>query len=427
MAASDVEMNERTVRPIELSIVMPCLNEARTLPACIAKAKTFLASHDVEGEIVVADNGSTDGSREIAVQLGARLVEVPVRGYGAALQAGIAAARGRFVIMGDSDDSYDFLHLQPFLTKLREGYDMVMGNRFRGGIKPGAMPPSHRYFGNPTLSAIGRLFFRNRSLGDFYCGLRGFRKEAVQRLELQSRGMEFALEMLIKAGMHGLRITEVPTTLSPDGRDRAPHLRTFRDGWRSLRLLLLMSPKWFFGVPGAVIFAFGAVVTAAIASGPVSAFGVKFDYHTMIYGAGAVVIGYQSLMLAAFAKLMAVEAGLHPPVTKLWFLEERAMFERLLLAGVALAIVGVALGVWATRDWSAANFGDLTPTGTIRLVICSVLALVLGGQTALAGCFLGMFNLLAGRRQQSPLRPQRAEPAGQGGATELARLGSARA
>ncbi len=414
-------------KSIELSIVMPCLNEARTLPTCVAKAQAFLAGAQVDGEILVADNGSTDGSREIAVRLGARLVEVPVRGYGAALQAGIAAARGRFVIMGDSDDSYDFLNLGPFLEKLREGYDLVMGNRFRGGIKPGAMPLSHRYFGNPALSAIGRLFFRNRSLGDFYCGLRGFRKDAVQRLELQSRGMEFALEMLIKAGMHGLKIAEVPTTLSPDGRDRAPHLRTYRDGWRSLRLYLMMSPKWFFGVPGAVTLAIGTMVTGVLALGPLSVFGVKFDYHTMIYGAGAVVVGYQSLMLAAFAKLMAVEAGLHPPVTRLWFLEERTMFERLLLGGAVLAAVGVALGVLATRDWSAANFGDLSPTGTIRLVIFSVLALVLGGQTALAGCFLGMFNLLAGRRLQGAVRPVPAETPPPAERRPLPRLDSARA
>ncbi|HWL16246.1 MAG TPA: glycosyltransferase family 2 protein, partial [Opitutus sp.] len=344
---------------IELTILMPCLNEARTLPACVAKAQAFLAAHGVDGEVVVADNGSTDGSREIATRMGARVVPVSIRGYGAALAAGIAAARGRFVIMGDSDDSYDFSALAPFVAELRAGFDLVMGNRFRGGIRPGAMPASHRYFGNPVLSAVGRLFFRCRTCGDFYCGLRGFRKAAIERLDLQSPGMEFALEMIIKAGMHGLRITEVPTTLSPDGRDRAPHLRTYRDGWRSLRLYLLMSPRWFFGVPGAVLFSAGAIVTTLLAFGPVSLFGVKFDYHTMLYGACAVVIGYQSLLFAAFAKLMAVEVGLHPPVTRLWFLEERSMFERLLVAGGVLAVAGILLGAVATWDWSEANFGDL--------------------------------------------------------------------
>ena len=397
---------------IELTILMPCLNEARTLPACVAKAQAFLAAYGVDGEVVVADNGSTDGSREIATRMGARVVPVRIRGYGAALAAGIAAARGRFVIMGDSDDSYDFSALAPFVAELRAGFDLVMGNRFRGGIRPGAMPASHRYFGNPVLSAVGRLFFRCRTCGDFYCGLRGFRKAAIERLDLQSPGMEFALEMIIKAGMHGLRITEVPTTLSPDGRDRAPHLRTYRDGWRSLRLYLLMSPRWFFGVPGAVLFLAGAIVTTLLAFGPVSLLGVKFDYHTMLYGACAVVIGYQSLLFAAFAKLMAVEVGLHPPVTRLWFLEERSMFERLLVAGGVLAVAGILLGAVATWDWSEANFGDLSPTGTIRLVIFSVLCLLLGGQTGLAGCLLGIFNLLAGRRRHRALKPAAADEIG---------------
>ena len=229
---------------------MPCLNEARTLPGCINKAQLFLKEHGVPGEVIVADNGSTDGSVELAESLGARVVKVPVRGYGAALSAGTEAAAGKYVIMGDSDESYDFSALAPFVAKLREGYDLVMGNRYRGGISPGAMPPMHRYFGNPLLTALGRLFFSCRSCGDFYCGLRGFRKEAIETLALQSRGMEFALEMVIKSQMHGLRITEVPTTLSPDGRDRAPHLRRYRDGWRSLRFYLLMSPRWFFGYPG---------------------------------------------------------------------------------------------------------------------------------------------------------------------------------
>ena len=222
----------------ELSILMPCLNEARTLGACISKAQNFLKKNGVSGEVIVADNGSTDGSIEIAAELNARVVNVPVRGYGAALAAGIEAAKGKYVIMGDSDESYDFSALTPFIDKLRQGYDLVMGNRFSGGIAPGAMPPMHRYFGNPLLTALGRLFFSCKESGDFYCGLRGFRKDAVQRLTLQSQGMEFALEMIIKAEMHGLRITEVPTTLSRDGRDRAPHLRRYRDGWRSLRFYL---------------------------------------------------------------------------------------------------------------------------------------------------------------------------------------------
>ncbi len=385
---------------LELTILMPCLNEALTIPACVKKAQAFLRDHQIEGEVVVADNGSTDGSRELATELGARVVPVPVRGYGAALAAGIESARGRFVIMGDSDDSYDFSALLPFVEKLREGYELVMGNRFRGGIAPGAMPPSHRYFGNPMLTWVGRLFFNCKTCGDFYCGLRGFEKRAIQRLDLQSRGMEFALEMLIKAGMNGLRITEVPTTLSPDGRDRPPHLRSYRDGWRSLRLYLLMSPRWFFAVPGFSLLALGAIVIGALLSGPVSIGGVRFDYHTLIYGAAVFVLGYQAIIAGAFAKLIAVEAGLHPPVTKLWFLESRAMFERLLIAGGILGAAGIVLGLFATQQWAAAHFGNLLPADTIRLVICSVLLLILGGQTALAGCLSGMINLLADRREQ---------------------------
>lgn len=383
---------------LELTILMPCLNEARTLPACVRKARQFLVDHAIDGEVVVADNGSTDGSREIAERCGARVVPVPVRGYGAALAAGIEAAQGRFVIMGDSDDSYDFTNLMPFVEKLRAGFDLVMGNRFLGGIAPGAMPPSHRYFGNPMLTAVGRLFFRNKTVGDFYCGIRGFRREAVRGLDLQSPGMEFALEMIIKAGMHGLRLTEVPTTLSPDGRDRAPHLRSYRDGWRSLRLYLLMSPRWFFAVPGAVLLLGGALVTALLAPGPLTLGGVTFDYHTLLFSSASIVLGYQALLLAAFAKLMAVETGLHPPITKLTFLEQRPTFERVVLAGALLTTCGVVLGLVATRDWSLTGFGNLRASDSLRIVIGSVLFLLLGGQTALAGCFFGIINLLADRR-----------------------------
>ena len=390
--------------PLELSILMPCLNEARTVGICIQKARQFLTLHGISGEIIVADNGSTDGSVEIAGQLNARVVRVPIRGYGAALATGIDAAAGKFVIMGDSDDSYDFSSLMPFVEKLREGYDLVMGNRFRGGIAPGAMPPSHRYFGNPLLSAVGRTFFRSKTCGDYYCGLRGFRKAAIQKLNLQSPGMEFALEMLIKAGMNGLRITEVPTTLSPDGRDRAPHLRSYRDGWRSLRLYLLMSPRWFFAIPGVVLMIVGGVVSVVLSFSPIEVMGVTFDYHTLMYATAAIVLGYQSFLFAAFAKLMAVETGLHPPITKLWFLEERNMFERLVVAGVVLGVAGVALGVWATWGWSETGFGDLDVSQSIRPVIFSILFLILGGQTALAGCFLGIINLLAVRRTQRTLK-----------------------
>src|SRR5215813_9095230 len=387
----------------ELTILMPCLNEARTLGNCIAKAQRFLEQYGISGEVLVADNGSTDGSIELATGLNARVVAVSVRGYGAALAAGIAAAKGEFVIMGDSDASYDFSALAPFVARLREGYDLVMGNRYMGGIASGAMPPMHRYFGNPLLTAIGRLFFSCKDSGDFYCGLRGFRKEAIQSLELQSRGMEFALEMLIKAKMHGLRIIEVTTTLSPDGRDRASHLRRYRDGWRSLRFYLLMSPRWFFGYPGAILFLGGLIASTILFRGPLTISSVTFDYHTLLYSAAAILLGYQSLLLFAFAKLMAVETGLHPRRTKFWFLEQRPTLERCALVGLFLILVGLLLGLAASYEWSLVGFGGLQPSSTIRVVIGSVLFLLLGGQTILAGFYFGLINLVAERRMQHPL------------------------
>lgn len=384
---------------LELSILMPCLNEARTLGTCIKKAQAFLKQNGVSGEIIVADNGSTDGSIEIAENLGARLVKAPVRGYGAALAAGITSAKGKYIIMGDSDESYDFSALTPFVEKLRQGFDLVMGNRYRGGIAPGAMPPMHRYFGNPLLTRLGRLFFSCKTIGDFYCGLRGCRKEAIESLQLQSGGMEFALEMVIKAEMHHLRITEVPTTLSPDGRDRASHLRRYSDGWRSLRFYLLMSPRWFFGIPGLILVLGGTAMSTLLLLGPVKVMSVKLDYHTLLYSTAAILVGYQSLLLFIFAKLMAVETGLHPPRTKFWFLEQRNTLERCLMIGLTLVLVGVVLGIIAAHQWSLAGFGTLRPASTIRVVICSVLFLLLGGQTVLAGFYFGLVNLIAERRR----------------------------
>ena len=384
----------------EVSIVMPCLNEARTLATCIKKAQLFLEEHGISGEVIVADNGSTDGSIEIADNLNARIVRATIRGYGAALKAGINAAKGKYVIMGDSDESYDFSALFPFIEKLREGCDLVVGNRFRGGITADAMPPLHRYFGNPLLTGIGRLFFSCKECGDFYCGLRGFRREALQKLELQSRGMEFALEMIVKARMHGLRITEIPATLSPDGRDRAPHLRRYRDGWRSLRFYLLMSPRWFFGIPGLILLVGGSLVSIALLPGPVSVMSITFDYHTLVYSSATIVLGYQSLLLCIFAKSVAVETGLHPLRSRLRILEDPSILERFVVVGILLGLVGMILGIIAAKEWSLTGFGNLHPTVTIRLVICSALFTLLGAQTVLAGFFFGLMNLLAERRTQ---------------------------
>src|SRR5438034_1376488 len=399
----------------ELSIVMPCLNEGRTLAACIRKAQLFLKEHGIAGEVIVADNGSTDGSIEIAQNLKARVVTMSTPGYGAALAAGIEAAMGKYVIMGDSDASYDFSALLPFVEKLRAGYDLVMGNRFKGHIAPGAMPLTHRYFGNPFLTAVGRLFFSCKECGDFYCGLRGFRKEAVQALQLQSHGMEFALEMIVKARMHDLRITEVPITLSPDGRGRPSHLRWYRDGWRSLRFYLLMSPQWFFAVPGLTLLVCGVIVSIVLLPGPISIMSVTFDYHTLMYSTSAIVLGYQSILLFVFAELMAVETGLHPPNTRFRLLRERRTLERCMVIGVTLIIVGAVLGIIAARQWSLAGFGSLRPTLTIRFVICSVLFLLLGGQTLLGGFYFGIMNLVAERRmQRTPSLPDATESKSQG-------------
>jgi glycosyltransferase involved in cell wall biosynthesis len=394
----------------ELSIVMPCLNEGRTLGACIRKAQLFLKEHGIAGEVIVADNGSTDGSIEIARNSKARVVTMSAPGYGAALAAGIEAAKGKYVIMGDSDESYDFSALLPFVEKLRAGYDLVMGNRFKGHIAPGAMPLAHRYFGNPFLTAIGRLFFSCKECGDFYCGLRGFRKKAVRGLKLQSHGMEFALEMVVKAQMYGLRIAEVPITLSPDRRGRPPHLRWYRDGWRSLRFYLLMSPRWFFGIPGLTLLVCGVLVSIVLLPGPVSVMSITFDYHTLMYSISAIVLGYQSILLFVFAELMAVETGLHPLGSRFAFLQQRRTLERCMVIGVTLIIVGVVFGIIAARQWSLVGFGSLRPALTIRFVICSVLFLLLGGQTLLAGFYFGLMNLVAERRmQRTPSLPDATE------------------
>jgi glycosyltransferase involved in cell wall biosynthesis len=399
----------------ELSIVMPCLNEGCTLAACIRKAQLFLKEHGIAGEVIVADNGSTDCSIEIAQNLKARVVTASTPGYGAALAAGIEAAKGKYVIMGDSDASYDFSALLPFVEKLRAGYDLVMGNRFKGHIAPGAMPLSHRYFGNPFLTAVGRLFFSCMECGDFYCGLRGFRKEAVQALQLQSHGMEFALEMIVKAQMHNLRITEVPIILSPHGRDRAPHLRWYRDGWRSLRFYLLMSPRWFFGVPGVILLVGGIIVSSLLIPGPLHVVSITFDYHTLMYSTSAIILGYQSILLFVFAELMAVDTGLHPPQTNFRFLEQRRTLEWCIVIGVTLFVVGVALGIIAARQWSLVGFGSLRPALTIRFVICSVLFLLLGGQTLLGGFYFGLMNLVAERRmQRTPFLPDATESKSRG-------------
>lgn len=377
---------------MELTILMPCLNEALTLRTCIEKALRYLNLAGIEGEVLIADNGSTDGSQSIAQSCGARVVNVPVRGYGAALITGIEAAHGRFVIMGDSDDSYDFERLQPFVDALRQGHQLVMGNRFAGGIAPGAMPPLHRYLGNPVLSFVGRLFFHT-PIKDFHCGLRGFSRQAMMELGLRCDGMEFASEMVVKASLAGLSITEVPTTLKPDGRDRPPHLRSWRDGWRHLRFLLLFSPHWLFLYPGLILFILGLTGLAALIPSPLLFGQVILDIHSMLYAAGATMTGLQLMMFAAFARVFAEEHSILPPSTWGRRLRGPLVLEFGLLAGLALLLTGIGLSLYSILYWDRHDFGPLNPTQGMRIVIPSMTISMIGVQCLFASMFLGVLGL----------------------------------
>jgi glycosyltransferase involved in cell wall biosynthesis len=377
---------------IELSILMPCLNEAETLARCVQKARRFLEEHKINGEVVVADNGSSDGSQEIAGQAGARLVCVPTPGYGSALISGIQAARGKYIIMGDADDSYDFTDLAVFVEKLRQGYELVMGNRFRGRIQPGAMPPLHRYLGNPVLTALGRLFFRSE-VGDFHSGLRGFNREAILGLDLRTTGMEFASEMVVKAALRKLPICEVPITLYPDGRTRPPHLRSWRDGWRHLRFLMLYSPRWLFLYPGMVLLAGGSALMVWLILGPQVIGAVTFDVHTLVYAALATSLGYQSIIFALFTKVFAISENLLPPDPRLNKLFQYVTLESGLVVGVIMVISGLFVSLSAVIYWRAHSFGPLDPARTLRLVIPAALLIQLGIQTVLSSFFLSVLGL----------------------------------
>jgi glycosyltransferase involved in cell wall biosynthesis len=371
---------------------MPCLNEAETIGACIRKATAALEQANVAGEVIVGDNGSTDGSIEIAERLGAKVVRVKAKGYGSALMGGIAAAAGKYIVMGDADDSYEFGHIPRFLEQLRNGADLVVGNRFRGGIKPGAMPVLHRYLGNPVLSALGRLFFKS-PVGDFHCGLRGFSAAAYRRMDLRTTGMEFATEMVVKATLLGLSVAEVPTTLSPDGRSRVPHLRTWRDGWRHLRFLLLYSPRWLFLYPGFLLMFAGAAITLWLLPGPRSIGSVTFDVHTMVYASAFVLLGFQAIAFAVFTKVFAISEGLLPPDRAPDRLFRYITLELGLVFGVALMISGLATSVYAVGVWGARDFGPLDYSVTMRLIIPAALLLTLGVQTVFASFFLSVLGL----------------------------------
>jgi glycosyltransferase involved in cell wall biosynthesis len=378
--------------PLEPTVVMPCLNEAETLAVCVDKAVAALRDNGIAGEVVVADNGSTDGSQAIATAHGARVVPVPVRGYGAALNAGIRAARGRYVLMADADDSYEFGHIPRFLAELRQGAELVMGNRFRGGIGPKAMPPLHRYLGNPVLSFLGRTLFR-APIGDFHCGIRAFSKAAYERLGLRTTGMEFASEMVVKAALLGQRIVEVPTTLKKDGRSRPPHLRTWRDGWRHLRFLLMYSPRWLFLFPGLASMAIGLGLTVWLLPAERPLGHVNLGVDTLAYAAAAVLLGFQLVFFGVAAKVFAITEGLLPEdeAFSKWF--QYITLETGLITGVLLVLTGVGIAVSSVVSWAHTGYGSLPPVEMMRRTLPAMLCLMLGTEICFASFFLSLLGL----------------------------------
>jgi glycosyltransferase involved in cell wall biosynthesis len=382
-------------RTIEVSVVMPCLNEADTLGTCIEKALRALREHRITGEVLVADNGSTDGSQEIAERMGARVVHVRERGYGSALMGGIQQARGRYVIMGDADDSYDFLEIPRFVEKLREGHDLVQGCRLPAGggrILPGAMPGLHRYWGNPMFSAMAQRWFR-APIHDVYCGLRGFRRDFYQELDQRCTGMEFATEMIVKSSLRGAKITEVPITLHPDGRKtRPPHLRTFRDGWRTLRFFLLYSPRYLFLAPGGFLIALG-LLGYGLALPAVTIRGATLDAHTLLFASLALICGYQSIIFAVFTKVFAITEGMLPKDPRIRRLSTILTLERGALGGAAAVLLGALLLLLAVGRWAAEDFGPLDYASTMRLVVPGVTLTALGFQTVLSSFFLSILRM----------------------------------
>ena len=381
------------VQPIELTILMPCLNEAETIEVCVRKAMGFLERYGVAGEVLIADNGSTDGSQAMAEALGARVVAVPEKGYGAALIGGIAAARGRYVIMGDADDSYDFENLEGMVEQLRGGADLVMGNRFKGGIAPGAMPPLHRYLGNPVLSFLGRLFY-SIPVGDFHCGLRGFSRQAILDLRLQSPGMEFASEMVVKASLNHLNIVETPTTLKPDGRSRPPHLRSWRDGWRHLRFLLLHSPRWLFIYPGLALISVGVAGSAMLAQHSVQITPrIELDVHSLVVACFAVLIGVQLMMFGALARRYQMIEGVLPPTANFQKFLLGLSLERILQVAVVVFLAGAGGIAWAVMHWASLGFGPIPYNLVMRVLVIALTAVAVAIQLAASGFLASMFTL----------------------------------
>ena len=383
-------LNEATT--LELTVVMPCLNEAETLAVCVDKALAALRENGIAGEVVVADNGSTDGSQTIATDHGARVVNVPVRGYGAALNAGITAARGQYILMADADDSYNFAHIPRFLAELRKGAELVMGNRFAGGIGPGAMPPLHRYLGNPVLSWMGRTLFKT-PVGDFHCGIRAFSKAAYESLNLRTTGMEFASEMVVKASLQKQRIVEVPTNLQKDGRSRPPHLKTWRDGWRHFRFLLLYSPRWLFLYPGLTLMIGGFSLMAWLLPAERPLGHINLGVDTLAYAAAATLLGFQLIFFGVASKVFAITEGLLPDDESFnrWF--QYVTLETGLLAGVLLVLTGVTIAVSSVVSWSHTGYGSLPPVEMMRHTLPAMLCLMLGTEICFASFFLSLLGL----------------------------------
>jgi Glycosyl transferase family 2 len=395
-------------KDIEFSIVMPCLNEAETVDTCVRKARTYLHRAGISGEVIVADNGSTDGSQALAEAAGARVVEIEDKGYGNALLGGFRAARGTYIIMGDADDSYDFSNLDNFVIQLRAGHDLVMGNRFRGGIRRGAMPWLHRYLGNPVLSGVGKLFFA-APVGDFHCGLRGFRRERLLSLDLLTTGMEFASEIVVKCCLAKYSITEVPTTLDPDGRSRRPHLRSWRDGWRHLRFLLIYSPRWLFLLPGFVALIIGLVGAAALLVSPITVGTVTFDVGTMVYFCALAIIGYQSILFAILTKVYGESEGFLPAGELFGRIRKHLSVEGGIILGAALFGLGILIAVLSIFRWGSVGFGQLDASQVLRTIMPAVVGLVLGYQTLLSSMFIGILGVRTRRRDESAVTPQHQE------------------
>lgn len=381
-------------RLVELTILMPCLNEGETVATCVHKARGFLERTGIDGEVLVADNGSSDGSPDLARAAGARVVHIANNGYGSALIGGIEAACGRFVIMADADDSYDFSQLDAFVDGLRAGNTMVIGHRFRGGIRPGAMPLLHRYLGNPLLSFVGRLFFSSR-IGDFHCGLRGVDRAAALRLGLHAPGMEFASEMIVKATLAGWRISEVPTILSPDGRSRPPHLRSWRDGWRHLRFLLMMSPRWLMLYPGTCLIGIGVSAELAILHGPIVVDGVGFDIHTMLYAAGCTILGVQLVLFSLLARSVGVLKNILPMSRRLARFLRTFTLERGILLGFSLGLIGFGLAVYSVQSWAHARLAALDPATMMRVAIPSVTLMLAGAEIVFASFLVEFIDIRA--------------------------------